>query len=78
MHRSSVTPDERLVALDRRLRDNAFLLNGRLTMVSSFIPSTGKPEERAAKALEYIAGRLGSIDDTLQKLLKAAEQSKKT
>jgi hypothetical protein len=46
-------------------------------MAAHFIPSTGKPEESAAKALEYVAGRLGSIDDTLLKLLKAIEQISK-
>jgi hypothetical protein len=34
-------------------------------MVTPYIPGQGKPEEKAAKALEYIAGRLASIDDTL-------------
>jgi hypothetical protein len=47
-------------------------------MVSAFIPANGKTDEKVARALEYIAGRLGSIDDTLLKLLKAVEQSKKT
>jgi hypothetical protein len=40
-------------------------------MPAAFIPTNGKPDEKAAKALEYIASRLGSIDDTLLKLLKA-------
>jgi hypothetical protein len=42
-------------------------------MATPFVPGSGKPDEKSAKALEYIAGRLGSIDDTLLKLLKALE-----
>jgi hypothetical protein len=46
-------------------------------MAAPFVPGSGKPEEKDAKALEYIAGRLGSIDDSLLKLLKAIEQMAK-
>jgi hypothetical protein len=47
-------------------------------MVMAFIPNEGKPDENAVKALEYIAGRLASIGDTLLKLLKAIEQVSKS
>ena len=46
-------------------------------MVTPYVSGTGKPDEKAAKALEYIAGRLGSIDDTLLKLLEAVKSSAK-
>jgi hypothetical protein len=47
-------------------------------MVAPYIPAaSAKPDEKAARALEYIAGRLGSIDETLLKLLKAIEQTAK-
>jgi hypothetical protein len=47
-------------------------------MASPFIPAKGdNNEEKSARALEYIAARMGSIDDTLLKLLKAYEAAQR-